>query len=200
MTRRSGADEAGPANKRPKLEESDSGPPESRQPTQDAFGPRHDSLWLKDGSVIIAAVDLSFKVHSSVLGRHSSVFRELLDETGATGSAETFEGCRVLRVTDKGSTLADFLKILYDSGSRCVDTSSRAGPFLKLYKPFPQSQWRYPVSIPARGYFSRHKVQGTLYRQRSHRSPRDSLPSFALGSARRERILLEIGSWRACPL
>lgn len=153
MTRRSNPDDAGPASKRPKLEESDAdavpGSPKPQQPAQDAFEPRHDSLWLRDGSVVIAAIGLSFKVHSSVLERHSTVFRELLDETvdGAVIPAETFEDCKVLRVADKGSALTEFLNILYDSGSRCVDPSFRVSVILKSHgSPFLNRK----VAIPFR--------------------------------------------------
>ena len=108
--------------KRVKVEEppaSDQAPDDvvQPQPALQPFGPQHEKLWLRDGSVIIVAKELSFKVHASVLERHSSVFRELLEGTQlGEGRAEEAEGCRVLRVSDWGADLARLLEIMYDSG------------------------------------------------------------------------------------
>ena len=51
------------------------------QPATHAFQFRHPELWYRDGNVIIAANGMSFKLHAGILEKHSTVFRELLDET-----------------------------------------------------------------------------------------------------------------------
>lgn len=116
-----GGDEA-PAGKRVKVEEP--APPNQPlddvaqpQPAPQPFGPQHEELWLRDGNFIVVAKEMSFKVHASVLERHSSVFRELLEgpQPGG-GPAEVVEGCRVLRVLDWGADLARLLDIMYDGG------------------------------------------------------------------------------------
>ena len=81
---------------------------------------RHESLWFKDGSIIIAAVGLSFKVHSGILERHSSVFKDLLNNPSQVvrTRGDTSEGCPVLHVKDVGKELARLLETFYDGVNR----------------------------------------------------------------------------------
>lgn len=112
--------EGAPAKKRPKIEEEAAREDAlgSPQPAPNSFEPRHEYLWWRDGNVIVAADGMSFKLHASILERHSSVFRELLDSAQPReNSPETFERCTVLRVEDKGALLAELLQVLYDGGS-----------------------------------------------------------------------------------
>ena len=88
------------------------------QPAPQPSGPQHGELWLRDGNVIIIAEELSFKLHASTLERHSSVFRELLEDPQPGGDlTEIVQGCRVLRMSDWGPDLAQLLKIVYDGGA-----------------------------------------------------------------------------------
>lgn len=91
----------------------------TRNATQDPFEPRSEDLWFRDGTVIVAAVGMSFKVHAGILERHSPVFQELL-EVKARQQVEKAEGCHVLRVEDDGAVLEELFLILYDGGKRCV--------------------------------------------------------------------------------
>ncbi|GJF00082.1 hypothetical protein PsYK624_163610 [Phanerochaete sordida] len=101
------------------------------EPAPDSFEPKHPELWWRDGNTVIAADGLSFKVHAGILEKHSSVFCELLEELQGVEQPEMFEGCRVLRVDDKGEHLAALLQILYDGGS---------GSF---------TDWRKPLKLTA---------------------------------------------------
>ncbi|GJF00083.1 hypothetical protein PsYK624_163620 [Phanerochaete sordida] len=109
--------------KRPKVEEPGSRRTSLRRAQQRALTPipaAHPELWWSDGNVVVAAVDLSFRVHASILRRHSSIFAELLDKApDAVGEVhEAFDECQILRVQDKGADLAEMFSVLYDGGSR----------------------------------------------------------------------------------
>ncbi|EKM61831.1 uncharacterized protein PHACADRAFT_180864 [Phanerochaete carnosa HHB-10118-sp] len=85
--------------------------------TTDILYARYEELWFEDGNVIVVSHDVTFKLHAGVLKRHSSVFRDLLNEKKAT-QAEIYEGCQVLRLTDRVGELAELFFIMYDGGSR----------------------------------------------------------------------------------
>lgn len=78
------------------------------------LGPRHVDLWFDDGSIILAARGMSFKVHQSVLAPHSLVFRRLFDEM-KTMNPQVYEGCPVLWLADYGPDVAKLLLVLYGS-------------------------------------------------------------------------------------
>lgn len=87
--------------------------------TAGSLDTKHEELWFEDGNVFVIADGAAFKLHAGVLKRHSAVFRDLLDDTGRGGGhSEVFEGCQVLRVTDKVADLIELFLILYDGGSR----------------------------------------------------------------------------------
>lgn len=107
----------------------------ARHAMQDAFEPRSQDLWFHDGTVIVAATGMSFKVHAGVLERHSTVFRELL-VVKPRQKVEKAEGCRVLRVEDDGRVLTELLLILYDGFTRCVVDQSFLQAMLSNYSEF----------------------------------------------------------------
>ncbi|GJE89896.1 hypothetical protein PsYK624_060080 [Phanerochaete sordida] len=93
--------------------------PEAHQnalPSGVELGERSDEFWFEDGSVIMVAQGMSFRVHKSVLALRSDVFKRLLDDAGL----EQLDGCAVLRVEDRGDNLCDLLHVVYNGGNRCV--------------------------------------------------------------------------------
>ncbi|GJE99753.1 hypothetical protein PsYK624_160240 [Phanerochaete sordida] len=124
MSRRSqtqaGIPDDGTAQKRAKIEPPEDQPANFAHPAEraeDTLGPRCEDLWWYDGSVIVVTAKLVFKLHASILQRHSCRFAELLDEARVSeGPVEVLGGCRVLRVDDKGDHLAELLRVLYDGG------------------------------------------------------------------------------------
>ena len=91
---------------------------------------RHAELWFSDGNLIIDAVGISFRVYAGILERHSPVFRQLLNGLQSEdGSAKAVDGCRLLRVADKGADLAEMFSVLYDGGKGCVVTFWHVIPF-----------------------------------------------------------------------
>ncbi|GJE99526.1 hypothetical protein PsYK624_157920 [Phanerochaete sordida] len=100
---------------------------------KDVLNPRCEKLWLRDGNVILVAETLAFKVHASVLERHSVVFGELLaEEDPARGHTETHDNCRVLRTSDWGPELAQLLHIMYDGGTVTFFDRAKPIPFAEL--------------------------------------------------------------------
>ena len=79
----------------------------------------HSTFWFKDGSVVlIASKSAGFKVHMSVLSRHSSVFDDLFS-VPQPEEAERVENCPVVHVPDEPEDMAHLLFALYD-GRRSV--------------------------------------------------------------------------------
>lgn len=78
---------------------------------------KHDSLYLTGGNICIAALESStndqrwviFRVHKSVMGIHSPVFRDMFSLPPA-GDAEQFEGVPLVRMPDNASDIETLLK------------------------------------------------------------------------------------------
>lgn len=84
---------------------------------------RHPDLWFSDGSVVLRAEDMLFRVHISQLVRRSLFFRDLFSlpqpAKDAVGLDGTFDGCPLLVLHDSAEDLSNLLKALYDGGP-CV--------------------------------------------------------------------------------
>lgn len=78
---------------------------------------KYDELWFDDGSIVLAVVDNGtrhiFKVHKSLLAKHSPVFRDMFTLPCPT-SDETYEGLPVVAMPDSFRDLCDLLRVLYD--------------------------------------------------------------------------------------
>ncbi|KAH9939431.1 hypothetical protein B0H21DRAFT_698433 [Amylocystis lapponica] len=72
---------------------------------------RNEEIWFEDGSVVLVAADVGFRVHAGILSLHSTVFSELLH--GPEMMLEQLDGCPVLRVSDTTADLGVFLTFLY---------------------------------------------------------------------------------------
>lgn len=94
---------------------------------------RHSDLWFLDGSVVLCAEDMLFRVHMSQLARKSQFFRDMFAlpqpslpstsyvlETNvlpdAAGQIEEarLEDCPVIHLHDSAHDLECFLKAMYD--------------------------------------------------------------------------------------
>ena len=71
-------------------------------------------LWFNDGSVVVVAESTGFRVHSSLLSRHSTVFRDLFSLPQPIHAAEHVDGCPAVRVSDDAEDMAYFLRAIYD--------------------------------------------------------------------------------------
>ncbi|KDQ49707.1 hypothetical protein JAAARDRAFT_616720 [Jaapia argillacea MUCL 33604] len=73
---------------------------------------RSDDLWYEDGSVGLRAGMTLFRVHTSILSRHSEVLKAIFSQALETNS-EMYEGCPLVEVTDSENDWEHFLKTIY---------------------------------------------------------------------------------------
>lgn len=101
------------------MSQSDSdAPPVKRQRTEEQL--TRSEIWHADGSVVLQAETIQFRVHWSVLSLHSSFFRDLRDRPQAPGHPST-EGCPLIELNDSSRDLQHLLNALYDpSVHTCV--------------------------------------------------------------------------------
>nr|GAT49874.1 predicted protein [Mycena chlorophos] len=76
---------------------------------------RSPELWHTDGSLVLEAHDTQFRVHWSVLSRHSTFFRGLNDLPQPLEQPRpSIEGCPVVELYDAPEDVEQLLKALYD--------------------------------------------------------------------------------------
>lgn len=85
----------------------------------------HAELCFHDGNIVLLAENTYFRVHKSVLSRHSSVFDDMLSVPQPSPAAGTddglIEGCSVVSLSDKAIDLAVILSVLYNTCPKCVN-------------------------------------------------------------------------------
>ncbi|KLO16675.1 hypothetical protein SCHPADRAFT_822876, partial [Schizopora paradoxa] len=98
----------------------------------------HETLWYSDGSVVLATDLYLFKVHKSLLSRHSSVFNDMFEfpnindsetDGGNAGvsTQEMYEGLPLVALAeDEGEDVAHLLRAVYEP--RYHDRSSANTP------------------------------------------------------------------------
>ncbi|RDX41897.1 hypothetical protein OH76DRAFT_1422827 [Lentinus brumalis] len=77
---------------------------------------RDSEFWLLDGNVVLIAQKSAFRVHQSVLARHSTVLADLFTVPlpPSSDARETMDGCPVVQLHDSPDDLRYLLKALYD--------------------------------------------------------------------------------------
>lgn len=104
--------------------------PSASDTSQDTSEPvlrRHKELWFSDGSIILRAQDVLFRVHMSQLSRRSLLFHDMFTLPQAPfhppGSSshgqsqdanDMIEGCPVIELFDNAEDLSNLLFALYD--------------------------------------------------------------------------------------
>ena len=84
------------------------------------------SYWFDDGGVIIQAENTQYRVHQSLLSRHSTIFNDMFSlPQPAMDPGPTSEGCPVIFLSDKATDLEHVLSVIYDG--------IRRGISLRLY-------------------------------------------------------------------
>ena len=73
---------------------------------------RSEKLWLEDGSVVLQAENVQFKVHRSILTKHSQIFADLF-KMPHPPTEPTVEGCPVVLLQDSAEDVKHVLLILY---------------------------------------------------------------------------------------
>lgn len=106
----------------------DSQPPAKRprsDPDEGAAPPeciRSSTLWFEDGSIVLEAERVRFKVYKGILAANSAIFRDMFALAHAQ-EGELVDGCPVLCLGDKSQDLAHVLEALHDSRRWIGDTS-----------------------------------------------------------------------------
>ncbi|PPR05873.1 hypothetical protein CVT24_006627 [Panaeolus cyanescens] len=78
---------------------------------------KHDTdMWFNDGSVVLQAGLFQFRVHKAVLGRSSSIFRDMfsLPVSSPSTTDELVEGCEVVHLHDSAEDVRCMLSAIYD--------------------------------------------------------------------------------------
>ena len=89
---------------------------EDQLETSPATGPRpHEELWFSDGSIVLSTDKHLYRVHKSVLAKHSKVLSDLLEiPTGDIAQMESWECVPMVRmVGDSDGEVYMLLKALY---------------------------------------------------------------------------------------
>ena len=101
--------------------DSDSPPTSPAQPHSE----RHPTLYYDDGTVVLSGLTLDgfrqhFRVHKSILARHSQVLADLfalpplLAHGSKTEFAESYDGVVHVQMPDSVEELSSFLNMFYD--------------------------------------------------------------------------------------
>ncbi|KAM5536103.1 hypothetical protein V8D89_010202 [Ganoderma adspersum] len=64
---------------------------------------RDEDFWLKDGTIVLVAQKIAFRVYSGLLAAHSPVFNDMF--SSATHADEMYDGCPVVRIPDSPEDL-----------------------------------------------------------------------------------------------
>lgn len=80
---------------------------------------RHEDLWYEDGNIVISSGKVAFRVHKSILSRHSPTLAKAL--TPAPKS-EQLDGCPVVRLSDAVEDITNLLSVLYYSKKEAISS------------------------------------------------------------------------------
>ena len=75
---------------------------------------RHPEFYFSDGSVVIIVERTAFRVHQSVLARHSDVFNDMWDVPQPNRS-DTYDGCPMVSLSDSVTDFVDVMRVIYDA-------------------------------------------------------------------------------------
>ncbi|KAF7322324.1 BTB domain-containing protein [Mycena chlorophos] len=75
---------------------------------------RAEELWLEDGNIVLQAGNTQYRVHRSMLARHSPVFRDML-AFPQPADAELVDECPLVRLHDAEAEVTPFLRALFDT-------------------------------------------------------------------------------------
>ncbi|KAJ3513919.1 hypothetical protein NLJ89_g2688 [Agrocybe chaxingu] len=102
-----------PAAKRPKLA---SGDEDATMSDLSGGITRSEDFWLDDGNIILQAESTQFRVHKSMLARHSTVFKDMFSfPQPAEPLDPVVEGCPVVTLSDPAWDVEVILSIFYDN-------------------------------------------------------------------------------------
>lgn len=76
---------------------------------------RHEDFWFTDGSVVLVVENTAFRIHQSILSRHSDVFADMFTVPQPdSNDADHFDGCPIVHLTDPLEDFVDVMKAIYE--------------------------------------------------------------------------------------
>lgn len=81
---------------------------------------RDEELYFPDGNVVLSVNDNSgnfifFKIHQSMLSKHSAVFADMFSLPASSVSAtEVYDGAPLVHLQDDAKDVKQFLRVIYD--------------------------------------------------------------------------------------
>jgi hypothetical protein len=72
------------------------------------------SFWFDDGSIVIQAELTQFRVHRTMLSRHSQVFRDMFSVPQPVDPKDNIEGCPIVHLSESAQDVTHLLSALYD--------------------------------------------------------------------------------------
>ncbi|KAF5340730.1 hypothetical protein D9611_007355 [Ephemerocybe angulata] len=89
-------------------------------PTTEPAPVIRSDLWFEDGSVVLQVQDVQFKVHRTIVARHSPIFLDVFAMPHPQDEP-TVEGCPVLHLQDSVQDVRHMLLAFYDKGHSTRD-------------------------------------------------------------------------------
>ncbi|KAH9856096.1 hypothetical protein C2E23DRAFT_502992 [Lenzites betulinus] len=98
--------------KRPRLNSNED---ENTQPMSKAARLRDEEFWYSDGSIVLVARNVEFRVYQGILSDHSPVFKDMFslpqpDDASPSGEPSTGDRCPVVHLSDSPEDLRHILR------------------------------------------------------------------------------------------
>jgi len=72
--------------------------------------------WFEDGNVVLQAENTLFRVHQSILSRHSEIFKDTFAmPQDPSQENENVDNCPVIPLADSAEDLGNIISLLYDN-------------------------------------------------------------------------------------
>ncbi|KAF5373481.1 hypothetical protein D9615_009460 [Tricholomella constricta] len=75
---------------------------------------RSTEFWFSDGSVVLIVENMAFRIHQSILSKHSDVFADLFTVPQPRSDSDSIEGVPVVHLTDNLADFTDVMRALYE--------------------------------------------------------------------------------------
>ncbi|KAF9529372.1 hypothetical protein CPB83DRAFT_852555 [Crepidotus variabilis] len=104
-----------PPTKRPRVETDEEMSDDSSDSEESL--PEHSSkFWLEDGNIVLQVEQTLFRVHGSMLARHSEVFKDMFSiPQPSKPQGAMVENCPVIHLSDAAEDVEEILSIFYDN-------------------------------------------------------------------------------------
>lgn len=76
---------------------------------------RSSDLWFDEGTAVLQAESMQFRIHLGLLAANLSVFKDMMSIPHPE-SEETVDGCVLIHLSDKAVDVEHMLKALYHRG------------------------------------------------------------------------------------